>query len=72
MPGAADGSFYFGDPGDLIVAGDWNGDGRDSVGLFRPATGRVYLRYSNSAGPADREFVFGADGWVPVAGAFGL
>jgi hypothetical protein len=29
--------------GDLPVTGDWNGDGRTQVGLFRPATGEWFL-----------------------------
>jgi hypothetical protein len=30
-----DTTFYFGLAGDRIVIGDWNGDGRDKVGVFR-------------------------------------
>jgi hypothetical protein len=30
-----DATFYFGLGGDQIVIGDWNGDGRDKVGVFR-------------------------------------
>ncbi len=39
----------------MLVAGDWDGDGVDTVGVFRPSTGMVYLRYSNSAGLADAQ-----------------
>src|SRR4029079_2024471 len=28
--------FNFGSPGDLIVTGDWNGDGRTKLGVARP------------------------------------
>ena len=38
----------FGSPGDLPVAGDWNGDGIDTVGVFR--NGIFYLRNSNTSG----------------------
>ena len=32
---AGDTAFFFGLAGDRIVIGDWNGDGRDKVGVFR-------------------------------------
>jgi hypothetical protein len=50
-----DSQFIYGNPGDMLVAGDWNGDGKDSVGVFRPSNGMVYLRYSNSAGNAEAQ-----------------
>jgi hypothetical protein len=37
--GAAQISFLFGNPGDKPVAGDWDGDGIDEVGLHRESTG---------------------------------
>jgi BNR repeat-like domain len=55
-------------PGDLPVSGDWNGDGVDTVGFYRPANGNFYLRNSNSSGPADIVFQFGEPGDRPVAG----
>ncbi|MGH7805737.1 MAG: InlB B-repeat-containing protein, partial [Candidatus Binatia bacterium] len=33
----------FGMKGDLPVVGDWNGDGKKSIGIFRPSTGYWYL-----------------------------
>lgn len=36
-------AFSFGDPGDVLLAGDWNGDGHEGVGLYRPSTGAVLL-----------------------------
>ncbi len=52
------------------VAGDWDGDGRDTVGLYNPATATVYLRNSNAPGQADVTFVYGpaGSGWTPTAG----
>ncbi len=41
--GIADVEYFFGDPGDIAFAGDFNGNGCDSVGLYRPATGQVFL-----------------------------
>lgn len=45
-------------PEDRPVSGDWNGDGVDTVGFFRPSTGYFYLRNSNSPGPADLVFKY--------------
>ncbi len=38
----------FGIPSDRPVAGDWNGDGFDEVGVWRPSTGRFYLDMDGS------------------------
>ncbi len=38
----------FGIPSDLPVAGDWNGDGLDDIGVWRPSTGRFYLDSNGS------------------------
>ncbi len=35
------------------IVGDWNGDGKDTVGLYDPTTTRFYLKNSNSHGYAD-------------------
>lgn len=40
---AAGGRWSLGEPGDVLLAGDWDGDGRWSPGLHRPATRAVYL-----------------------------
>jgi hypothetical protein len=34
----------------LPLVGDWNGDGKDSLGLFAPATGSFLLRDVNAPG----------------------
>jgi hypothetical protein len=38
----------FGVPSDVPVAGDWNGDGTDDIGVWRPSTGRFYLDANGS------------------------
>ena len=58
-------SFYYGDPGDYPIAGDWDCDGIDTPGMYRQSDGYVYLRNSNSQGVADRRFFFGNPGDVP-------
>jgi hypothetical protein len=61
-------SFYFGNPGDYPVIGDWNCDGTDTPGLYRQSDGYVYLRNSNRQGVADTRFFFGDPGDIPLAG----
>ena len=63
-------SFFFGNPGDYPFMGDWDGDGVETPGLYRQSDGFVYLRNSNTAGPADIQFFFGNPGDVPIAGDF--
>lgn len=47
---------------------DWDGDGVDTVGLYRPYSGFVYLRNSNTIGFADVDFYFGIPTDQPVCG----
>jgi len=63
-------SFYFGNPGDLPIMGDWDCDGVDTPGLYRQSDGFVYLRNSNTEGAADTRFFFGNPGDIPLAGDF--
>jgi hypothetical protein len=56
----------FGAPGDLPVVGDWNGDGVDTVGVFRQGT--WHIRNSNTGGVAEASFFFGNPGDSPIAG----
>ncbi|MGI9666398.1 MAG: hypothetical protein ACR2N2_04745 [Acidimicrobiia bacterium] len=63
-------SFYYGNPGDYAVMGDWDCDGTDTPGLYRQSDGYVYLRNSNTQGIADIRFFFGNPGDVPLAGDF--
>jgi hypothetical protein len=63
----------WGRPGDLPVAGDWDGDGRSGVGVFRPGTGEWFFSNSEnpvgalawSIGPTQS---WGAPGDFPIAG----
>jgi hypothetical protein len=63
-------SFYFGNPGDYPMMGDWDCNGTDTPGLYRRGDGFVYLRNSNTQGPADIKFFFGDPGDFPLAGDF--
>lgn len=66
-------SFGWGNPtGDFPMAGDWNGDGIDTVGLFRSTGGgpnTFYLASANAAtGGNPTTFTLGNFGDVPIAG----
>jgi hypothetical protein len=54
----------YGLPGDLPVAGDWDGDGGDTVGIYRDG---VFLLHAPDA-LADVAVPFGEPGDLPVAG----
>jgi uncharacterized protein YhfF len=62
----------FGVPTDLPVAGDWNGDGVDEIGVWRPSTGRFYLDQDGSrtwtAGVDVITASFGVPTDLPVVG----
>ena len=66
--GAAEYGFNFGNPQDKPFAGDFDGNGVDTVGLHRESTGFVYLRNSNAQGMADLSFFFGNPGDRLAAG----
>jgi tartrate-resistant acid phosphatase type 5 len=64
--GYADVAINYGIKGDYPVTGDWDGNGTDTIGVYR--NGTFYLRNSNTIGFADMMFAFGAPGDQPVAG----
>ncbi|GMQ85593.1 MAG: hypothetical protein BMS9Abin07_1160 [Acidimicrobiia bacterium] len=66
--GAAEISYFFGNPGDKPFAGDFDGDGVDTFGLHRESTGFVYFRNSHTQGVADSQFVYGDPGDILFAG----
>jgi hypothetical protein len=71
--GIADKEYFYGDPGDRFVAGDWGIlDGEETPAIFRPALASFFFRFTNSQGVADASFPFGEAPWLPVAGRLGL
>jgi lysophospholipase L1-like esterase len=74
IPGQADRTFWYGNPGDIPLFGDWNGDGRDTPGAWRPGPGGGYAYMTNSlpgngqVGVADFDFFFGSPGDSVFAG----
>jgi len=70
--GAAEYSFLFGNAGDKPVAGDWDGDGIDEIGLHRESSGFFYFRATLTTGIADGQFYFGDPADRFVAGDWGI
>jgi len=70
--GLSSGSLYFGASGDRLVVGDWDGDGDDSPGVFRPFTGTVHLHNFLWTGNGQIDYPFGRSTWQPVAGNLDL
>ena len=64
--GPASSTFTFGAQGDVPLFCDWDGNGTDTVGVFR--NGVFYLRNSNTDGAAEGTFAFGNPGDIPVCG----
>jgi parallel beta-helix repeat protein len=70
VPSSPVGSFYFGNPKDEPLMGDWDCDGDQTPAMYRRSAGSMYLRNSNTQGIADRSFWFGIPGDVPLVGDF--
>jgi hypothetical protein len=69
--GAPDFSFtYYSYATDMPIVGDWDGDGDDTIGIFRPTDGTWHLRNANSAGSPDISFGYhwGASTDKPIVG----
>ena len=67
-PSGAVTSFWYGNPGDLPIAGDWDGDGDATPGLYRQSDGFFYSRNSNTTGVADDECFAGNPEDIPIVG----
>jgi hypothetical protein len=64
-------SRFFGGSGDLPVVGDWTGEGKTKIGVFRPGTGEWLLDSSGDGegkSCAGQCLSFGAEGDLPVVG----
>ena len=69
--GGATEVFSYGAGGAAVpLAGDWDGDGDDSPGIYDPQNGVFFLKNKNLPGGADLVFAFGptASSLVPVVG----
>ncbi|MDH3306778.1 MAG: right-handed parallel beta-helix repeat-containing protein [Acidimicrobiia bacterium] len=68
VPGAPTTSFFYGNPGDVALMGDWDGDGIKTPAMYRPTNGFMYLRNSNTQGTGEIEYFYGDPSDVPLAG----
>jgi hypothetical protein len=64
----ADQQIEFGQEHDVPVAGDWDGNGTATVGLYRPSSSTFLLRNTNASGEPDVTVAFGRAGDAPVVG----
>ncbi|HKG23087.1 MAG TPA: hypothetical protein VKC34_14405, partial [Blastocatellia bacterium] len=60
--GGAGQEIPFGEPKDIPLTGDWDGNGTVTIGVYRPATNTFYLRNSNMSGDPDVVVPFGSPG----------
>ena len=61
-------AFQFGTSTDKIVPGDYTGDGKMDIGVWRPSTGFWYILRSEDF--LLYGFPFGLDGDIPVPGDY--
>ncbi len=61
-------TFDFGTTGDLPVAGDWDGNGVDTPGVYRPGDPGPFLLTNTFTSAIDATFNFGGPDDLPLAG----
>lgn len=61
-----DNQIFVGEPGDLPLAGDFDGDGRDTLALYRPTSADFF--FVNALGGLGFAFHFGRIGDLPFTG----
>jgi hypothetical protein len=62
--------YNFGQAGDIPVVGDWTGDGRSKIGVFRAGTWFLDMNANGKwdGNGIDSQFAFGSPGDTPVVG----
>jgi hypothetical protein len=65
----------FGEVGDILVPGDYNGDGKMDAAIFRPSTGLWYAPFTDISGPGGPPTAYfqtflGQAGDIPVPGYY--
>ncbi|MGH9052596.1 MAG: hypothetical protein ACRDWX_06255 [Acidimicrobiia bacterium] len=66
--GASETSFFFGEPGDVPLLGDWDCDGTATPAVYRPSSGALFLRHSSGPGDPDASFRYGLPSDIPLVG----
>jgi hypothetical protein len=56
------GPVTYGDPDDLPIIGDWDGNGNDEIGVYRPSS-RTFYHYGTDTG-----ITYGDPGDKPIVG----
>jgi hypothetical protein len=71
-PSGGDQSFYFGVQGDTVVIGDWDGDGKDEIGVVRAGSDGTLVWSIDMTGDHTNYVVyhFGMNGDEPIAGVW--
>ncbi|MFB6807078.1 hypothetical protein, partial [Streptomyces sp. NPDC056387] len=59
----------FGNPGDTPIKGDWNGDGTDKIGVYRPATSD-FMGAAKDSDTVIYSKRFGNPGDTPITGSW--
>ncbi|MCX7428401.1 MAG: fibrinogen-binding protein, partial [Planctomycetia bacterium] len=62
--------FVYGTPGDRAIAGDWNGDGVSTIGVFRNGAWFLDVDGNGRWSDGDEYVEFGQPGDLPVVGDF--
>ncbi|MEM8865309.1 MAG: SdrD B-like domain-containing protein, partial [Planctomycetota bacterium] len=60
--------FHYGVPGDTPIAGDWNGDGIRTIGVFRGGSWQLDTNGDGRLTDTDEAYTFGGAGSVPAVG----
>lgn len=68
--GAQEFGVNFGAKTDLPLFGDWNGDGDQAPGVYRPGNRTFYFASDQDGRTVVKSFVFGAAGDKPIVGDF--
>lgn len=67
----AESTMTFGSPGDVPLAGNWDGStglSSSTVGIYRPSTQQFFLKTYNDASATNVGFAYGIAGDLPVTG----